>query len=121
MNTSLNRVMRNLNKEIKQIEKLSMAGLIEGVAEIRRDMDKTPPLIPIDTGNLRASWESIPVYYKNKPVVIAGFTANYAVFVHEMVGANFNRPGAGAKFYEASINRNHQKLLEILQERSKIQ
>lgn len=32
--------------------------------------------------------------------VIVGYTANYAIYVHEMVGANFKRPGSQAKFLE---------------------
>lgn len=48
-------VIRNLNKEIHKIKNRSMAGLIKAAIIIRRDMDKTPPLIPVDLGNLRAS------------------------------------------------------------------
>lgn len=48
-------VMRNLNKEIKKIRYRSMKGLIKAAILIRRDMDTTPPLIPVDLGNLRAS------------------------------------------------------------------
>ena len=48
-------VMKNLNREITKIKNRSMAGLIQAAIIIRRDMDKTPPLIPIDLGNLRAS------------------------------------------------------------------
>jgi hypothetical protein len=49
-------VIRNLNAEIEQIKERSMKGLIKSAIIIRRDMDRTPPLIPVDKGNLRASW-----------------------------------------------------------------
>lgn len=49
-------VMKNLNKEILKIKGRTLAGLIEASIVIRRDMDKRPPLIPVDEGNLRASW-----------------------------------------------------------------
>jgi len=52
----LENVMRNLNTKINQIEGRTIKGLIHGVAQIRRDMDKTQPLIPVDIGNLRASF-----------------------------------------------------------------
>jgi len=52
----LENVMRNLNTKINQIEGRTLKGLIRGVAQIRRDMDKTQPLIPVDIGNLRASF-----------------------------------------------------------------
>ena len=111
-------VLSNLNKEIMKIKGRAMAGLIESSIMIRRDMNKTPPLIPLDTGNLRASW--FTVTSKSRPEgrslagfkgtgrggmekqhlsavsegkgsigkgfgLIMGFSANYAVFVHEMV------------------------------------
>src|SRR6056297_1474021 len=46
----------NLNKELGKMKKASVKGLIEASIIIRRDMDKTSPLIPIDQGNLRSSW-----------------------------------------------------------------
>lgn len=49
-------VVKNLNAEIQQIENRSIKGLIKSAIIIRRDMDRTPPLIPVDLGNLRASW-----------------------------------------------------------------
>jgi hypothetical protein len=49
-------VIANLNAEIAAIKDRTMKGVIKAAATIRRDMDKTPPKIPVDTGNLRASW-----------------------------------------------------------------
>ncbi len=54
--TGVQNVIRNLNIEVLKIRGRSMAGLVRGVIIIRRDMDRTPPLIPIDFGNLRGSW-----------------------------------------------------------------
>ena len=48
-------VMHNLNKELDKIGGKSMNGLIKAAILIRRDMDKIPPKIPVDLGNLRAS------------------------------------------------------------------
>ncbi len=50
------KVMANLNKEIAKLKVKGMAGLIEAAIIIRRDMDITPPLIPVDWNNLRSSW-----------------------------------------------------------------
>lgn len=61
--------------------------------------------------------------------VMLGFTAFYAFFVHENVGANFKQPtkgargragGAGAKFFEASFRRNTNKVLSIIQREARI-
>jgi len=53
---SLEKVMENLNKEISQIKHKTMAGYIDAAIIIRRSMKYNPPKIPVDTGNLRASW-----------------------------------------------------------------
>ena len=53
--------------------------------------------------------------------LVMGFTANYAVHVHENEGANFQRPDAGAKFFEASLKRNETKMLTIIEKNSKIE
>jgi len=37
-----------------------------------------------------------------------------------MVGANFQRPGAGAKFFEAALKRNQGKILEIIRQEARI-
>ena len=129
-------VMSNLNREILAMKGRSMAGLIEASILIRRDMDKTPPLIPVDTGNLRGSWFTTPF---KKVVAIGlklGFSANYAVFVHEMLGPGkpgFRygpgkgrkrwyepRPGGGPKFFEAALNRNHKQVLHIIAKNASI-
>ena len=113
-------VNMKLNRQIKAIKNRSLGGLIEGAAIIRRDMDQTPPLVPILTGNLRASWSTLP-FFKGKEVgLLIGFTANYAVLVHEDLGRKFQRPGAGAKFFEASFFRNQQEVLKAVQRKATI-
>lgn len=58
--TGLDKVLRNLNREIKKIEHRTLKGLIRAVIVIRRDMDKTPPRVPVgDTGNLRLSFFTV--------------------------------------------------------------
>lgn len=174
-------VMANLNKEIKAIEGRTVKGMIESAIVIRRDMDKTDPKIPIDLGNLRASWftvanrkegigsqgdtartfkgkkasemksDRIEAISESKgiltavkfPSLIMGFSANYAIYVHENVDANFagdaskikhtkkgkvtaktkkytRRAGAGAKFFESSVKRNSGKVIKIIQQNTKI-
>jgi hypothetical protein len=112
----LDKVMNNLNKEINKIKGASMEGLIEATILIENDMDRTPPLIPIQYGNLRGSFFRDPRYVKGDPTVRFGFSASYAWWVHENVGANFRRPGAGAKFLEAALKRNQEEILKIIRE-----
>ena len=150
----LNTVLSNLNKEIKKIKGRSLKGLIRAQIIVRRDMESTSPMIPVDTGNLRSSYFSVtskgnmpegisPAFIgeragqmsadhlsstsSNKakiagpePALVMGFSAYYATFVHENVEAHFQRPGAGAKFMEASLKRNSGKILETIAHEARI-
>lgn len=116
----LDGVIANLNKEIKAIEGRSLVGLVLAVGEIRRDMDTISPVIPVDTGNLRGSWFAEPLNMPAGPAVVCGFAANYAAFVHEMLGAHFQRPGAGPKFFQAAIRRSKERTLRIIAENARI-
>ena len=161
----LQNVMRNLNRELTNIKVRSARGLVLAAATIRRDTETTPPLTPVDLGNLRASWFAVTATkraedpmggkfrnppkakgkeaqrasimkaqhsatigeYKGKaamtkePVLFMGFSAFYAAPVHEMLGANFKRPGAGPKWFEAAVKRNTSKIVAAIAENAKIQ
>ena len=108
------KVKANLRKALKQIENQSAKGLIQSAILIRVDMDKTPPLIPIDLGNLRASWFTNSFRTFKGPGLMMGFSANYAAAIHEKVGAKFQRPGSGPKFFEASLKRNRKEIINII-------
>lgn len=66
------------------------------------------------------------------PSLVMGYTANYALYVHEMVDADFitprkrggkttaRRSGAGAKWFEASLLRNEQEMLRIITQEIKL-
>jgi hypothetical protein len=49
-------INKNLNIELRRIKKRTTKGLLLAVIEIRRSMDLQAPLIPVDFGNLRASF-----------------------------------------------------------------
>lgn len=51
----LDKVLKNLNKEIKKIKGSTLKGLIRGALMILRDVELKSPLTPVDLGNLRAS------------------------------------------------------------------
>lgn len=46
----------NLNRALKDIKNKSLLGMVEASILIRTDMDDTSPKVPIDLGNLNASW-----------------------------------------------------------------
>jgi len=134
--TGIETVMSGLNKKLIEYQTRGTSGLRSAVAFIRRDMEMTPPRIPVDTGNLRSSWFVETVEYKrNRQTIFFGFNANYAAFVHENIGADFTsprvrygpgkgrkriytpRPGAGPKFLEAALKRNTYKILLIIRKK----
>lgn len=131
------KVLNTLNKEIRNIELKSFAGLIESAILIRRDMDKTEPTIPVDTGTLRSSWTTSGFTTGKGKGLIIGFTANYALWVHEMLDKkgtmatkgkaakrkkiiNWTRPGSGPKFFEYALKRNVEEILKTIRKNVKI-
>lgn len=87
----MEKVMKNLQKEIEKIEGFTMKGLIRSVIIIRRDMEKTAPLVPVDTGNLRASFFSVAgrTFFQEPltetPVKFKGEDADQLSFDHAAV------------------------------------
>jgi hypothetical protein len=56
----------------------------------------------------------------NHEFVMLGYTANYGGWVHEMIGANFKRPGSGPKWLESAIKSNASKIVEIVRDNAKV-
>jgi len=120
-------VLSNLNKEIRAIQGRSMDGLFAAAAKIRKDMDHIPPLIPVKTGELRRSWFVYPLSKTSfkggyGPVVKCGFSADYALYVHEMLDPDINwtRANSGPKFFEYAVKRNRETILKIIRDHVKI-
>jgi len=107
-------VLSNLNSKLTEIKDVSMKGLLEVAIFIRRDMDYTPPLIPVDTGNLRNSWTVVP--NREKIQIMMGFRTEYAASVHERTSplVKWKRKGSGAKFFESALMRNTNNILETI-------
>lgn len=117
----MDRVMKNLNMELGKMRRGSAAGLVEAVEFIHADTEKTPPITPVDTGNLRSSWNTKFFRRNKQSVIIFGYSANYALYVHEMIGPiNWSRPNSGAKWFEYAIKRNADRVLALIARRSKI-
>ena len=168
----LQNVMRNLNRELTNIKVRSARGLVLSAALVRRDTEATPPLTPVDLGNLRASWFVTVTKVKsattpqivteagkaikegafkgyqssrlaedhkstiaeaqafvnsikqNKIVLMMGYSTHYALYVHEgphgQADVNFQRPGAGVKWFEAAIGRNARKIITIIRDNAQI-
>lgn len=56
-----------------------------------------------------------------KKFLIMGYSANYAGFIHEMLGAtHFHRPGSDIKWLEIHLRNNIKKMVEIVRTTIKI-
>jgi len=128
-------VMANLKRQHMLMRKKALGGMIQAAIIVRRDMDATPPLIPVDTGILRASWfvttsmgavtqgsgdqgvvaaASAKARSSASPMLVMGFSASYGVFVHEMNWKEGSRPGSGPKFFESALNRNRAAMSQVM-------
>ncbi len=125
---------RDVKFALRTVENLVTDGLFMVAAQIRDDMDNTPPLIPVETGALRASFKIVASKSKDpnfKTAIEMGWpdtslerkgktVDQYAAYVHEMTvppytkPINWTRRGSGAKFFEASIKRNAPKAVAII-------
>ena len=120
--TGIDVVMYKMTKQLGKMEQQSLKGALEAISIVRQDMDKTYPRIPVKTGALRQSWDVDPKKVSStKSVITFGFTANYALYVHEMVGSsgdgsdiNWSRPGSGPHFFSAALGRNYRKMLYLI-------
>jgi hypothetical protein len=56
-----------------------------------------------------------------RATVVMGYSANYAMWVHENLGAHFTTrsPAAGPKWFQEAIDRNQGKIIQIVRETSK--
>jgi len=167
----VDRTMAALNRKInKFISYGSLGGILKAIAYVRRDMDKSYPKIPVDYGNLRASFfvtsssgkiaigggkshsiEGNTANFKGPdsaqiaanhsamltemapraknlsrrfggPFAIFGFSANYAMWVHEMWDPeiHWKRPQSGPGYFGAHLDKNKDKMFQIICDNSKI-
>jgi hypothetical protein len=131
----LDTVMANLNREVLAIAGGTLAGLLEAGLIIQRDAQLH---VPVDVGNLKASAYTREATHSraDRPAVEVGFTAAYAVFVHENLemklkgqertsgsgkGRYWDPQGrAGPKFLQNSVNRNRGKVLRAVQKHARV-
>lgn len=157
MTKQVKRYVRYLNREVEKIENRTVEGMKEGAEIVMEDTEETPPLNPLDTGNLRRSRFIVssdgeitmgksPTFVdasgrdaqymtshhnralmkyrmaaqsQNRHTVIMGYSAHYAVVVHEDFDLDFQRPGAGNKFFGASLKRNRERVIEAIKRHAK--
>ena len=55
-----------------------------------------------------------------RPMLVFGYTANYAAFVHENVGAKFKRPTAHARWLFKALQDSRKEILEEIRKAARI-
>jgi hypothetical protein len=152
---SVDNIVSNLNKKLQGIQNKTLTGLIKGAKLIYEDMKTTPPLIPVDLGNLEDSFfivtsnkgvirgnnvtftgdnagkiseghlatiqeaKGVSITGMKGPFVVFGFGAYYAVYVHEMIEASFQKQGSGALFLSNAIARNSNMVIKTVAQEAK--
>ena len=105
-------VIRNIGKaKAKIVDKAIKALTVIGVEVRSRGMKITP----VDKGNLINSWYGPVITVRTTRIVCEiGLTASYAPYVHEMIEATFQKPGASAKFLEKPLKEVEAEILKEL-------
>lgn len=69
------------------------------------------------TSNEKANMMAIKI-----PMLTMGFSANYAIYVHERVGDDikYRKPGSGAKFFQSALEGSKGEILQTIKEHAKI-
>mgnify|MGYP000645025530 CR=1 FL=1 len=110
----LDRILKNLNQQISNIEGANEQGLLQAALLIKREaQEKTP----VDTGNLKNSAYT-DSEGGNNPAAVIGYQASYAPFVHEDLEARHDN--GEAKFLEKAVNENQDRIPEIIRRRAKV-
>lgn len=110
----LDQVIANLNSEIGNIEGATVGGLLAAGLIIQAEAQG---MTPVDTGNLKDSafTRKAP---ENEFAVEIGFSAAYAIYVHEDLDA-YHEVGQ-AKFLEVAVENKQQEALQVIAQHVKV-
>jgi hypothetical protein len=121
-------VLDNLNHAVENIKGQTVGGLLAGGLIVQREAQKH---VPVEYGNLRGSAYTRRAM-DNSLAVEIGFTANYAIFVHENLNIKhageprpsglgvFWGPQGEPKFLEHALTNKHAEILDAIVKRAKI-
>lgn len=110
----LDRVRRNLNEKINEVQDQTVGGLLAGGLFLQGESQR---LVPVATGNLKGS-----AFTRKKPddakAVEVGYNAAYAIYVHENLEAH--HPNGQAKYLETPMRQKQDDIVRIIAEHSKV-
>jgi len=103
------RVIQNMSNRVRSIERRTVAGMWKAGLIVRQ---RSMQLTPVDTGNLKGSTFMHSATIKNMPVVKIGYTASYAMYVHEIPMKH--KSPTQWKFLETALKEKRANVLAIL-------
>jgi len=114
--TGQDKIIRNLNKQIVAMSERNRAGMSEAALIVKREsMIRTP----VKTGNLKGSTYTAVVSNMRTGVSgEIGYTAAYAVYVHENLDAHHNV--GQARFLAMALVAKERAVLEALRRHATI-
>ena len=147
--TGVDTVLRNLSRQIKKVKNQTKKGMWEALLHIKGEaMEKTPvykgnlvnsAYVTVtdgntnsngnfkgdDSGRLSSEHEAIKgaaqkrVNSKDDIIGEIGYTAYYAVYVHE-IEKEYRKPGSSWKYLENTIKENAIKVLDFIVRSAKV-
>ncbi len=119
---TLRNMQMGLDKQIAKIKGRTAVGLKAAANYLHEDTEKTEPTTPLSEKehiHLRDTWYDRVVADPAGATLEMGYTAPYALYVHEMTeppyqDVDWTTAGSGAKWFEKAIHRNKGKMLEII-------
>lgn len=112
--TGLDKVLRNLNREIRGIRNRSRTGLWEAALVIQAESQRRTP---VKTGHLKGSADSRVYDTAKGPGAVIYYMAFYAVYVHEI---DKSYTVGQWKFLETALKEKRHEILEIIKKRVRI-
>lgn len=116
-------VLKGLTERIRQIKGRTEAGLWQAGLLVKRESLK---ITPVDTGHLRNSCYLTVQRVAGQPVAEIGYTASYAVYVHEISPKGHPDTGPAGrhaehkaptqwKFLETAMKDNAKRIVQIIE------
>lgn len=121
----IDKAIANINKKLARVGDVSYGGLLAGGAVVLRDAQLH---VPVEYGTLRQSGyvRKGQRSTRQDPSVEVGFTASYAIYVHENLQAKWRgqprKSGRGVywgpqgepRFLANALQRNQEEVLELV-------
>lgn len=108
--TGLNALVKGLKKRSKRYEKGFERGIVKAALFLQRESQL---IVPVDTGTLRNSAFTRKVGKGLNTDAVVGYTAFYAVYVHENTTAQ-HAAGKSAKYLEKPYREKRPEIRQII-------